>query len=601
MLSSTIQLSVRGKPSAFDLSCNNEMCVVASPGCLTFFLLSGLGSPRHVIHYEQPQQIRQIRYQKYGHLAALRGGVVSLWDPSKSLRPLLGFVHSTGWITDLDWNKSNHNILATSCDSGGGVSLWDMRSPRQSTMQISAGQVVTSIAWCPTNSDLLASCCDSQKVFVWDTRMAGSSTSASSTAGFSGSKNDSFVTINSSAGSVLSCCWSGKEEISSKLPSPSCQTLIIGKSNSTLEWWDINGISTSTSGNTANSVSNCSGPIDSQRVASISPVHLDDTTILLAAPYGKDVVVCRRLQGRDKSADSTAVQTADGIPSYVSTGLHDKQFPPADILFNGGSDSLPPGSSRDFKMDITLHGYPRYGLSLKEAFSPLSDDSDSSSERRSTLLASSYENILGVRWGSTTRLVPSVLTGIEMMMLTDSAALHILRVPTKTLNERSQEDRMQRVGSSSSGQNSENVDKEMPGSVRMKPKYALKKSLISHNSFIESHSNSLRQLPGNGKNSIPFRTTGTGLEVEVVHSSLTADSSTGLGFESDPVKAELWSMLQREVLGLEERLQTGELESLTVVRVDQYARQITLEVRQVCYVLSLVIRPCCGQRWERVI
>jgi hypothetical protein len=72
---------------------------VASPGCLTFFRLNGLGSPHHVIHYEQPAQIRQIRYQKYGHLAALRGGIVSLWDPSPSrtLRPLLGFVQSSGW------------------------------------------------------------------------------------------------------------------------------------------------------------------------------------------------------------------------------------------------------------------------------------------------------------------------------------------------------------------------------------------------------------------------------------------------------------------------------------------------------------------------
>jgi hypothetical protein len=97
MLSTTLQLAVRGKPSAFDLNVNNEMCVVASPGCLTFFRLNGLGSPHHVIHYEQPAQIRRIRYQKYDHLAALRGGIVSLWDPSRTLRPLLGFIQSSGW------------------------------------------------------------------------------------------------------------------------------------------------------------------------------------------------------------------------------------------------------------------------------------------------------------------------------------------------------------------------------------------------------------------------------------------------------------------------------------------------------------------------
>lgn len=57
----SMKLSVRGRPSAFDLSPSNEMLVVASPGCLTFFHLNGLGSPRLVIHYEQPQQIRQLK------------------------------------------------------------------------------------------------------------------------------------------------------------------------------------------------------------------------------------------------------------------------------------------------------------------------------------------------------------------------------------------------------------------------------------------------------------------------------------------------------------------------------------------------------------
>ena len=99
-MSATLHLSIRGKPSAFDLSPANDICVVASPGCLTFFHINGMGSPRHVIHYEQPQQVRQLKYQKVASqqlLAALRGGGVSLWDPMKSLRPLFGFINSRGW------------------------------------------------------------------------------------------------------------------------------------------------------------------------------------------------------------------------------------------------------------------------------------------------------------------------------------------------------------------------------------------------------------------------------------------------------------------------------------------------------------------------
>lgn len=97
LLSNIIQLNVRGRPSAFDLSPSNDIIVVASPGCMTFFHLNGLGAPRHVIHYEQPQQIRGVKYQKEGKLGTLRGGIVSFWDPFHSLRPLLGLVQSSGW------------------------------------------------------------------------------------------------------------------------------------------------------------------------------------------------------------------------------------------------------------------------------------------------------------------------------------------------------------------------------------------------------------------------------------------------------------------------------------------------------------------------
>ena len=41
---------------------------------------------------------------------------------------------------------------------------------------------------------------------------------------------------------------------------------------------------------------------------------------------------------------------------------------------------------------------------------------------------------------------------------------------------------------------------------------------------------------------------------------------------------EYWFVLQREALALEESLQNGMLEGLTIARVDQYARQITLEM-----------------------
>ena len=45
----SLQLSVGGVPSAYDLSPSGDGLVVAAPGCLTFFKLNGMGSPRQVM------------------------------------------------------------------------------------------------------------------------------------------------------------------------------------------------------------------------------------------------------------------------------------------------------------------------------------------------------------------------------------------------------------------------------------------------------------------------------------------------------------------------------------------------------------------------
>jgi hypothetical protein len=113
-------------------------------------------------------------------------------------------------------------------------------------------------------------------------------------------------------------------------------------------------------------------------------------------------------------------------------------------------------------------------------------------------------------------------------------------------------------------------------SVNTKPKYALKKSSATNNHTEPAYA--VHHITG--KNSIPFRTSAS--EVEILHSAtLSVNSAAGLGYEGDASKVEFWSLLQREVLGLEEGLQKGQMEGLSVSRVDQYARQVTLEVYQV--------------------
>jgi hypothetical protein len=57
-------------------------------------------------------------------------------------------------------------------------------------------------------------------------------------------------------------------------------------------------------------------------------------------------------------------------------------------------------------------------------------------------------------------------------------------------------------------------------------------------------------------------------------------TSTGLNIENDPNKIEFLVLLQREILALEEVIQGGGLDCLSISRVDQYARQITLEINK---------------------
>ena len=205
----SIQLSVRGKPSAFDLSVESNMIVVASPGCFTFFDLDGMGVPAHFIHYEHPQQVRRVRYQTDGTLAVLRGGAVSLWDPAHSLRPLLGFIQDSGWITNLEWSASNSNILSTCCDVGD-AKIWDARSANQPIMSIHLGGICQKISWSRVDANQLA-VSNLNKVAVYDTRMVGA---------------NNIVSVYEPPEGLLQFAWCAKDY----------QTLLVALPDGTLEW-----------------------------------------------------------------------------------------------------------------------------------------------------------------------------------------------------------------------------------------------------------------------------------------------------------------------------------------------------------------------------
>ena len=649
MLTSTLQLAVRGKPSAFDINCDNDMCVVASPGCLTFFHLAGLGSPRHVIHYEQPQQIRQLRYQKNGFLAALRGGVISLWDPSKSLRPLIGFIQSSGWITDLNFHPTNCNILATSSDTAGGVSLWDIRSPAYSTMQMLSGQVATSVDWCPSNTNLLAACSDAQNVYIWDIRMVGSN---STVATLNGSKNESYTTINSKspAGRIFQCCWCGGEERKAVVPTSSFSSsiipsIMIGRYNGSVEWWDVNavsGLSMTSSTSTITSTRSSDISIDNNPLintnctASPSSEFIDSSSIMLATPYGRGVIICKTLDNKvSEKNDVTHLSNKEKKVSNLKISV------PFDPISNYANTNIDSNSNHGFssditsrlKMEISLLGYPREGLSLEKAFLPPSQENEKMFKGNSTsLIATSCEPVLGVRWGTPGRLLPSTCGSLELLAITDSAALHIIRIPIETVEHSllKEKEREESSVNSSTLKNENNLKRYTSSRIdneddvshcnkvtvgNMQPIYSLKRfstiinsqyeSQLSNQDLRQGHSQGQGQWYGHrqidvnqkgnyiNKSMVPFRSEFEGGEASQ-SANVTLNSTTGLGLkhDSDPSKMEFYLLLQKEVLELEEGLQRGILECLSISRVDQYARQVTLEVKQACTCLYALI-ICC--------
>ena len=611
MLSTTIQLAVRGKPSAFDLNFDTDTCVVASPGCLTFFHLTGVGSPCHVIHYEQPQQIRQLRFQKFGLLAALRGGVISLWDPSKSLRPLIGFIRGSGWITDLSWHSTNHNMLATSSDSNGGVCFWDIRSPLYPTTHMFAGQVATSVDWCPSNANLLAACSDAQNVYIWDIRMIGSNATCAATIG---SKNEAYATINSkssvsSSSGILQCCWCGSMERNDAMPTVSSSSIphsiIVGRSNGSVEWWDINmDSSTLMSSRAGISAASTSGlpVVSTEFAASQSPEFVNSSSIMLATPYGRGAIVCKPLDTATiQRAEYNNLTNKDKKNSNLRKSLQTEAKPNYPNSSNTNYDQFAEDNTK-IRMGISLFGYPREGLALEKVFTPLSPDISQrtilSKEGSSSLLATCCEPILALRWGTPGRLLPSMYGSLELLAVTESAALHVIRIPLGTSPQEfisPREKGENNLTISGINADSHKVEDEMgrPDGVligSIKPVYSLKRSHTAPNNNIELHgqSQSIQNLRSSllNRSTHPIR---SAIEGESLPSAnITVNSTTGIGYETDPYKMEFYALLQREVLELEEELQKGILEGLSISRVDQYARQVTIQIQQV---LSLILEP----------
>ena len=171
----TIQLSLRGKGSAFALNPSRDSCVIASPGCLSFYDLNGIGSPRQLTHYEQPLVITKLVYKFGGHVAALRGGVVSIFDPNNAMRPLKATIKppSSNMIKDVDCSTSYTSLIGV-CFDNGSTRIYDSRSCNHPVSNLISGKAepMLKIKWNTNmNSGHHLAACSSNCLHIWDMRM----------------------------------------------------------------------------------------------------------------------------------------------------------------------------------------------------------------------------------------------------------------------------------------------------------------------------------------------------------------------------------------------------------------------------------------------
>jgi len=225
---------------------------------------------------------------------------------------------------------------------------------------------------------------------------------------------------------------------------------------------------------------------------------------------------------------------------------------------------------------VTLHGYPRDGFDLKSVFQPPGEGtgSDSFGEGPSAALATCWESVLGAKWVTPGRLLPPAHAGLELVVVSESAVLHAIRVPADVV-KRCCFGHGGSAGTAATTTSSGRLDVPAAANtaatatvVAAAPKYGLRKSVASARAGAYGSSARLRSGPG---------AAGAGASASNTLNSTSSLRYTGVGEGSDAF-VEFWAVLQREALTLEESLCQGALEGLSISRVDQYARQVRVRV-----------------------
>jgi WD40 repeat protein len=95
-------------------------------------------------------------------------GHFKIWD-IREKREIMTYKSGEDSLCIGQFNPINANIFAVAGDSGGNISIWDMRMPKDAINTLAHhSKQVTCLEWCPTNENLLASGSDDCVIYIWD-------------------------------------------------------------------------------------------------------------------------------------------------------------------------------------------------------------------------------------------------------------------------------------------------------------------------------------------------------------------------------------------------------------------------------------------------
>ena len=502
--------------------------------------------PKHVIHYEQ-SKADKLCFQKQGGnlLAALRTGVVSFWDPGNSLSPLVGSVNSPGAITDMDWS-ANSNLLSTVC-SAGSVRIWDARSPSLAVQQMSLGGLhnCNQVDWCPTNNHLLSVVAENRIVLIFDNRMYGR---------LNHKKEDDSVNIFEPSGGITCSSWCENSlvPVSKTAKQMSICSIVVGTGKNTIEYWDVHQENQTRSLQSALQVSN------SREVA----MRNTNTLLATSSDKGSGVVLLQSLLQDDSKSGKNSTNNNNNADEH--------QYQYNLTLFP---------SSPGFLHTSTGTGT---GMSLQD-----SELQNRVQHAQVDIAKIECSSILGMKWGPGSFITKAGTNDMELIIITDKAELIAVRVPNDFSSMSKDYQNHKNAAESSSSQaplvaaistehkkilTNEKTNLFNGRKLQTVPRYSsnlLRKSAAVSSSTSTSMGGESKNK-NNGSDSSQSLLlsekdkTGTGIGMDLKSNAIQFGSSI------------FWSGIETEILKLEDMIQQGMLEGLSIGAIDQYARQVTL-------------------------